>query len=230
MPKVPLLNSVTLIFIAQLLVSCTTVIETGNKSQMVDSEGNSIEASAHSVEIQKATQGVVMLDAMWGRVWKCGGYENAQLVSFTFDKMPVTKRTNEEKSDIEISSANTLRVDNIFDPLAIQVPAGEYVLSGYKIKVAKSVSEVGYITVPRSALRNDPNTFSVNPGEVVYIGHFSLDCTYSPVIWRYYMEQKNVSSAHSFTNKYPFINLNSVVYRLFKTKSFGNPIIIEQRK
>lgn len=230
MPKVPLLNGVLLIFLAQFLVSCATVTVTGNKSRMVDSEGNLIEASAHSVEMQKATQGMVLLDAMWGRVWKCGGYENAQLVNFAFDKMPLTKRTNEDKPDIEIGSANTLLVDNIFDPLAIQVPAGEYVLSGFKIKVAKSTSDVGYITVPRSALRNDPSTFSVNPGEVVYIGHFSLDCAYSPIIWRYYIEQMNLGSARSFTNKYPFINLDSVVYRLFKTKSYGGPIIIEQKK
>lgn len=43
----------------------------------------------------KDKKGVVILAVNWNRRWKCGQYENAQLRSFGFDRMPVTKSTDD---------------------------------------------------------------------------------------------------------------------------------------
>lgn len=219
-----------------LLASCASTSNmdssiTSKRADVFDKNGTSIEASTESFEKKQSSLGTVLLQVMWGRVWKCGGYENAQIVSFSFDKMPRAQKTDDAESDVEIKSNGSLFTDMIYNPLAFQVPPGEYSLSGFKIKVAKSVSDVGYISIPRSALINDRlNTFNVNAGEQTYIGHFSLDCANSPIIWRYYIEDENdLKSSKSFTKKYPFLDLNSAVYRLFKTTNFGGPIITQKK-
>ncbi len=220
---------------ALLLASCASISNmdssiVSKRAKVVDKDGVSIEASTESFEKQKTSHGTVLLQVMWGRVWKCGEYENAQIVSFSFDKLPRSQKLDDDKSDVEIKSTGELFTDKIYNPLAFQVPSGEYSLSGFKIRVAKSVSDVGYISVPRSALIKELNTFSVNSGEQVYIGHFSLDCAHSPIIWRYYLEnESDLQSSKSFTKKYPFLDLNSAVYRLFKTNNFGGPIFVQKK-
>lgn len=103
---------------------------------------------------------------------------------------------------------------------------GTYAISQIKIKVAKSISDVGYLTAERSSLfeSNLPvgGTFKVSAGEVVYIGHFGLDCSDRPMLWRYYKEDEE--SFKEFKDKLetyiPY--LNDANFRLFKTSRFGH--------
>lgn len=77
---------------------------------------------------------------------------------------------------------------------ALVVEPAEYVLSSYKVKAAKSVSQVVYFGGGRTTLvengKSQAGSFSARAGEVVYIGHFALDCAQAPMPWRYYPEDK----------------------------------------
>ena len=106
-------------------------------------------------------------------------------------------------------------------------------LSGFKIKVAKSVSDVGYFTATRSLLLKDgpegAGTFKVAAGETAYIGHFSLDCAVSPILWRYYLFPDDLKASTTYKKKYPYLDMSSVSYRPLSTKNFGGPIIAEKK-
>jgi hypothetical protein len=110
---------------------------------------------------------------------------------------------------------------------AFILPPGEYALSGVSIKVARSISEVGYLKAKRSDLikdgKPDGGSFTVAAGEIVFIGNFFLDCQTGPMLWRYYPErqedfQKQVAE---YRAKFPFLEAERFRYRLFKTKYFG---------
>jgi hypothetical protein len=123
--------------------------------------------------------------------------------------------------------------DKVHDPIALQVAPGEYLLSGFTIKVAKSVSEVGYIAASRSALmKGSPQgagVFKVAAGETVYIGHFALDCIASPILWRYYLFEDDLKATRAYKNKYPYLDTSNVAYRPLKTEKFGGPVIVEKK-
>lgn len=106
---------------------------------------------------------------------------------------------------------------------------GTYSLSYINIKVASSVKNIGYITANRSNLLGKGGTFTVVKNEAVYIGHFGLDCTYGPTMWRYYAEDKNTFDelVSSYTSYYPYLSLSNVSYRLFSTKEFGHEFTLE---
>lgn len=94
--------------------------------------------------------------------------------------------------------------------------------------MAASVSDVRLAKVGRAQLlkdgRPEGGSFNVDPGEIVYIGHFYLDCYYEPTLWRYYLEghdSYNVYLAET-KGKYPYLDLSKAQYRLFKTKFFGH--------
>lgn len=162
-----------------------------------------------------------------GASMECGGYENAQLVSFGFDRMPVNAATKTGAPDIVISTGNQLMAKPQFINIAVLVPPGEYVLSSFKIKVAESVSKVGYFTADRKHLLREglPNagSFKVAAGETVYIGNFGLDCLQQPVLWRYYTQGKENFQKHltQYKAEYPFLDISSVQYRLFETSALG---------
>lgn len=69
---------------------------------------------------------------------------------------------------------------------AFLVEPGEYLLSAFSVRVAKSVSKVGYFKAERgelvSAGTSKGGSFTVSVGEIVYIGHFALDCFQNPVL------------------------------------------------
>jgi hypothetical protein len=69
----------------------------------------------------------------------------------------------------------------------------------------------------------------VNPGEIVYVGHFGLDCGAEPFIWRNYIEGRDdfVKYVAGFREMYPFVKHMPVQYRLFSTKLFGNPFTLK---
>ncbi|MCY7386506.1 MAG: hypothetical protein LH481_00310, partial [Burkholderiales bacterium] len=70
---------------------------------------------------------------------------------------------------------------------------GEYFLTGFDVKVARSVSDVAHIKGSKENLIKDGKpiggTFNVSPGEAVYVGHFGLDCGAEPFLWRSYLVQ-----------------------------------------
>ena len=203
-----------------LLTSCASI-------QIQDSMGASPEATAELYAKNQNSMGTVLLDAKWARQWKCGPYENAQLVSFGFDQMPLTSRPDEAKPDVVVGTSSLLTVEPKFVSFALLVPPGEYALSNFKIKVASSVSEVGYWVAKRSNLiRNGQpyaGSFKVAAGETVYIGNFGLDCFQNPSLWRYYSESQDgfQQQLGDYKAKYPFLDLSRAKYRLFETNVIG---------
>jgi hypothetical protein len=203
-----------------LVASCASV-------RVQENIGASTEATAESYAKNQSLMGTVLLDARWARHWNCGKYENAQLVSFAFDQMPLANRPDDEKQDLVVGTTSMLAVEPKFVSYALLVTPGEYALSSFKIKVASSVHDVGYWVAKRSDLiRNGKphaGSFKVAAGETVYIGNFALDCFQNPSLWRYYSESKEdfQKQLGDYKAKYPFIDLSGVKYRLFETDVIG---------
>jgi len=178
-------------------------------------------------QLKENEEGVVLLDVNWGRKWACGDYENAQLLTIAFDKLPLVDLSNDVVPDLVLQSPSRIFVQPEFISYAYSIPAGEYAISAISIKVASSILGVGFFVIERDTLlkAGEPlgGTFSVNPGETVFIGNFFLDCTFSPTLWRYYPDSREAFKHQviDYQNGYPFIELNDVTYRLFKTKEFG---------
>ncbi|WP_444916364.1 hypothetical protein [Microbulbifer sp. JMSA003] len=176
----------------------------------------------------KVTNGVVLLDVNWGRWWDCGGYENAQLISMAFDKLPMSSINNEAEPALVLHSPSRLAVDPVFTNYAYSLEPGEYAISAFSIKAAKSVSNVGFLTAQRdklySAGKPVGGTFTVKPGEAVFIGNFYLDCAYGPTLWRYHSDGRDAfdDQVKEYASRFPYLDLTNVQFRLFKTKEFGN--------
>jgi hypothetical protein len=202
-----------------MLVSCATSI--------VDTAGQSSELTAASYANGRNTKGIVLLDVNWGRRWSCGGYENAELRGLSFDRMPPLKSSDDVAADLTLQEPASLTSRPIFISYALLVEPGEYALSGFNIKVARSVSDVGYWVAKRSDLLKDGKilggNFKVGEGETVYIGNFFLDCHQRPQPWRYYTEGADNFKLHlaQYKKKYPFLDTGRVKYRLFETSSLG---------
>lgn len=202
------------------LASCASV-------QIQNEMGLSNEANEENYAKNKEKLGIVLLDARWARQWKCGKYENAQLVNFSFDKAPITEKPDDAPSDIAVGTKSLLSVSPKFESYALLVPPGEYVLSGFKIKTAESISKVGYWVAGRSHLiKNDKplgGKFNVAAGETVYIGNFALDCYAGPTLWRYYADGQDGFNKQlsDYKAKYPFLDLTNVKFRLFQTETIG---------
>jgi hypothetical protein len=173
------------------------------------------------------TNAVVVFDVSWGRKWNCGGYENAELMSIAFDRFTGEVRTDDAKPDLVVVGPARLTRTPRFLNYGFLLPPGQYALSGFRIKVARSVSDVGYLTAKRSDLikagKAEGGTFTVAAGEIVYIGNFFLDCLNGPVLWRYYSEGKKGFEAQvaEYRAKYAFTELARFKYRLFKSTLFG---------
>ncbi len=173
------------------------------------------------------TNGVVLLDINWGRWWGCGGRENAQLVGLAFDKLPALSPENEAEPSLAIHSPARLMVNPVFLNQAFSLEPGEYALSAFSIKVADSATKVGFLTAQRSQLYKGGKlvggSFTVKPGETVFIGNFYLDCAYGPTLWRYYPEGRAAFDKQiaEYKSSFPFLDLSDVKYRLFKTSEFG---------
>ena len=130
-----------------------------------------------SADTYKADLGVLIIQVNWGRTWKCGQFENAQLQALTFTKSPID---TPESVSLDLETPSKLSVDNKFLPYAFVIQPGEYVLTAFDVKVARSATDVTHITGSKDNLIKDGKpvggTFTVNPGEIVYVGHFGLDC------------------------------------------------------
>ena len=183
-----------------------------------------------SADTYKANLGVLIIQVNWGRVWKCGRFENAQLQALTFTKSPLD---DPKPVSLDLETPSKLLVDNEFLPYAFVIQPGEYVLTAFDVKVAQSKSDVQHIKGLKDNLIKDGKpvggTFKVNPGEIVYVGHFGLDCGAEPFLWRNYIDGRTDFERYidGFREKFPFVKHVPVQFRLFSTQLFGNPYTLK---
>jgi hypothetical protein len=99
--------------------------------------------------------------------------------------------------------------------------------------VARSSSDVVHLKGDAANLIKDKKsiggTFTVAPGEIVYIGHFGLDCAKEPFLWRYYIEGRKDFDRYvaGFRKEFPFVQNKPVQFRLFSTIMFGQAYSLE---
>ena len=90
------------------------------------------------------------------------------------------------------------------------------------------MSQVGYFSGDRGTLisegKSKAGSFSVAPGEVVYIGHFALDCANAPMPWRYYPEDRPAFAKYleAVAREYTGLPIERAKFRLFETNVMGN--------
>jgi hypothetical protein len=174
--------------------------------------------------------GVIILQINWGRTWKCGPYENAQLEALNFTRAPIE---GQESGTLDLETPSRLSVQNRYLPYALVVQPGEYVLTGFDVKVARSTTDVVHIRPTKDNLVKDGKplggSFDVKPGEIVYIGHFGLDCGAEPFLWRNYIDGRQDFERYiaGFREAYPFVKQAPVQFRLFSTQTLGNPYALE---
>ncbi len=175
-----------------------------------------------------ASMGTVILQVNWGRYWKCGPYENAQLQGLAFRHLNANAETV-PVHDWELSPTSTLLTHPSFEPYVVLLDPGEYALSGFRFKVAASTTDVRVAEVDDSKLIVDGKpvggSFTVGAGEIVYIGHFGVDCHGEPTPWRFYVDGKAEFAryADGVHKRFPFTSEVPVTFRLFQTKDFGQP-------
>lgn len=185
-----------------------------------------ITKSAYADDASK--KAVVLMAVNWGRQWGCGGYENAQLTGIGFDLITGSALPITTSPDLYLKSPSRVFVKPVFTNYAFLLPPGVYGISYMDIKVAKSRSEVGHLSSDRSILfkDNQPNsgTFEAKAGEIVYIGNFWLDCSYDPILWRYFSTMDTFPDhLKEYSKQYKFIPVEQVQYRLFSSNVFSNP-------
>jgi len=175
---------------------------------------------------------VVIFHVNWGRYWKCAGLDNAQLQALTFSRIQ-TKESKSSDATIPIETPSKLVVKDSFVPYVLLIEPGEYALSSFDVKVARSSSDVGHLKGDAANLIKDKKsiggTFTVAPGEIVYIGHFGLDCAKEPFLWRYYIEGRKDFDRYvaGFRKEFPFVQNKPVQFRLFSTIMFGQAYSLE---
>lgn len=172
------------------------------------------------------TMGVILLDVNWGRQWLCGGYENAQLMSLGFERVPVEEGASEHAS-FELTTPSRAFAKSEFRNHGFLVEPGTYAFSSWSLKVARSVRDVGYLGRSRADMITGDNylggTVEVAAGEVIYIGNFFLDCLEQPIPWRYYTEGEAERAAHmaEYQRRFRFLRGQSIEFRLLDTDSYG---------
>jgi hypothetical protein len=175
---------------------------------------------------------VVIFHVNWGRYWKCAGLDNAQLQALTFSRIQ-TKESKSSDATIPIETPSKLVVKDSFVPYVLLIEPGEYALSSFDVKVARSSSDVVHLKGDAANLIKDKKsiggTFTVAPGEIVYIGHFGLDCAKEPFLWRYYIEGRKDFDRYvaGFRKEFPFVQNKPVQFRLFSTIMFGQAYSLE---
>jgi hypothetical protein len=184
--------------------------------------------SADTFRQSGSDKGMVILQVNWGRYWKCGPYENAQLQRLAFRRI-TGNNDSPARGDWELSPSSSLIAKPSFEPYVMLLEPGQYALSGFKFKVAVSPSSVKVVEVDSSKLivsgKPVGGSFNVAAGEAVYIGHFGVDCHGEPTPWRFYIEGKDEFDRYvdGFHKHFPFAKDAVVTYRLFQTEQFGQP-------
>jgi len=177
-----------------------------------------------------SSKGVVLLDVDLGRYGKCGGNETAQLRRLSFNRMPLTDIKPDSPADAEITGPYLpTAAPRGLRNFAFLLAPGEYAMTRISIRVTQSMSEVGHLEpgpdrlVPNGVPK--AGSFRVSAGEVVYIGNFKIDCAPPMTIWRYYTEGRAnfAEQVSEYRRSFPYLKFDDVQYRLFETKTIGNP-------
>jgi hypothetical protein len=177
-------------------------------------------------------KGTVLLQVNWGRKWGCAGLENAQLQRLGFSRLPLTAASTQQ-SEFLLRTPSRLFAKDADLVYAMLIEPGEYALVEFDVKLAESVSSVGHLrgTVADLFSGDQPTggTFSVAPGEIVYLGHFSLDCSQEPIPWRYYIEGRSEYARYveGVRKRFPFLGDTPVRFALFSTTRFGMPYSLD---
>jgi hypothetical protein len=178
----------------------------------------------------KDTHAVVLMSVDWGRRWGFCAVENAQLRTFAFDRMPVQKHGEDEAADLLLEAPPSLLAGpGAVAHYALLVEPGEYALIFSELKVARSVNDVATYRAGRRKLIQDgkplAGSFTAGSGELVYVGHFGLECVNGRLtLWRYYVQGREGFQHYLATNvraKYPFLDTEKAQYKLFRTSMIG---------
>jgi hypothetical protein len=186
-----------------------------------------VEATAEGYAKDAHSRGLVIFAVNWGPRWGCGSYQNARIMSFGFDRFPLETVGNEKKPDFVPKKPGKLTDKQEFVNYAYLMEPGEYALSRFEIAAARSRSEAYDFIAQRSDLIKQGQavggSFDVRADEIVYIGHFFVNCQQNPTLWRYYTEDKSAVDFHMIyvKQKYPFLDVQNTKYRLFRTKTLG---------
>jgi hypothetical protein len=191
--------------------------------------GSKVEVTPDAYRVAK-NRGVVVMSVGWGRLWGFCGSDNVQLRTFAFDRVPVQKHGDDEPADLVLKPPPSLLAGpGTAGHYALLMEPGEYALTYSEIKVARSVNDVATYSAGRKTLIADGHSlagsFTVGAGELVYVGHFSLDCIDGkPRIWRYYITDRKGFQQYKaiVKSKYPFLDTEKIQYRLFKTSLIGH--------
>ena len=118
------------------------------------------------------------------------------------------------------------------DMLVCSAADTTFALSYFDVKVARSARDTSGFKAARSHLTKEgkalAGSFEVGAGEIVYIGHFFLDCSRQPIPWRYYLENRDIFEKYKghIKKRWPMIDAERTEFRLFRTKDFGNEFIL----
>lgn len=208
----------------------TVIVMAGCTSPGVSSPGHDVTAESYRTD---TTKGLVVLSALWGRSWKCGKFENGQLRSFGFDRLPSVTTADVATADVVIEDSTYVGGGPATN-YVLALDPGEYGLAMFAIRVASSTTDVRTVSVGRARLfeggKPVGGTFTVQAGELVYIGHFGLDCYKEPTIWRYYLEGRGGFEHYKrlIKHQYPFLPVETMQMRLFKTSALGRDYVLPQ--
>ena len=212
------------------LLTTVIVLVTGCTSPPASSPGHEVTAESYRTE---PTKGLVVLSALWGRSWKCGKFENGQLRSFGFDRLPSVTTADDATADVVIEDS-TYAAGGPATNYVLALAPGEYGLAMFAIRLASSMTDAKTVRVGRARLfeggKPVGGTFTVKAGELVYIGHFGLDCNKEPKIWRYYVEGREGFEHYKrlIKNQFPFLAAEGIQMRLFQTSTLGRDYFLPQ--
>jgi len=176
-----------------------------------------LELDQSNYENAAGESGIILFEVNWGRRWNCAVADNAQLQQLTF-----TRTADGKAATVDLRTPSRLQVDNRFIPYALLIKPGEYGLTGFDVKIAWSMTDIVH-AVWNAEKAGYAGTFTVAPGEFVYIGHFGLDCSAEPIPWRYYIEGADEFDRYieGFRQRFPFVGEVTVEFRLFQSMLFG---------
>jgi len=189
---------------------------------------NSAGVSESGYAQSRNEKGVVLLSVNWQRAWGCASFDNVELLTMGFDRLPLAGADNAQPEFFLDGPPRLTKAPGYFQYAALLSP-GKYALTEFDIKAARSASDVGHFAADRALLappgKAPLGTFDVRAGEVVYIGHFYVDCAVNghPNLWRYYLKDRKSFADYIAQAKAenPFLDASNVQYRLFKTETFG---------
>lgn len=184
---------------------------------------------------EKDSAGIVLISVNWSRQWGCGKFENAQLKKLAFDKSDSPAREGDSDADLVLENPFLISSPFRFINYAYLVPPGRYFLSGIKLKVARSIDEVGFFNFKRSNLTRDgksnDGSFDVGPAEAVYIGHFFIKCAPPPIPWVFFPEDSATFNQYlnEIGKKYSSFPIENVKVRILENVS-ENPFPPDQMR